>query len=240
MRRTKQGELQLHRMMKTVGYLRALVEDGTIRPGGRIPSEQELVHALSIGRSSLRSAIGCLAILGMLEVRPGTGVLLAEDPPELPLTVLGAMNGFTLSQMIEAESLVKNELAELAARRACHQDYISMAEEVAEMYAATESPLDYLVHAVRFQRAIGKASGNQILAALMDALASAISRQQQRSMELSSDLREAARLQGDIYKAIRRHQPAEARKAMEQYLRAVVDGSGTSFSPPEDRALFRA
>lgn len=239
MRRTKQGELQLHRMMKVVAYLRALLEDGKIRPGDIIPSEQELVHALNIGRSSLRSAIGCLAILGTLEVRPQTGVVLAENPPGLPLTVLGAMNGFTLSQMIEAQSLVKNELAKLAAQRASHQDYISMAEEVAEMYAASDSPLDYLVHAVRFQRAIGRASGNQILAAFMDTLASAISTQQRRSIEPSSDLREAARLQGDIYKAIRRHQPTEARKAMEQYLRVVEDGSGPSLSLPEDQALFR-
>jgi GntR family transcriptional regulator, transcriptional repressor for pyruvate dehydrogenase complex len=231
MRRTKQGALQLHRMMKAVAYLRALLEDGTLQPGDRIPSEQELAQALKISRSSLRLTFGCLAILGMLQVQPGIGVVLAEVSPELPLTVLGVMRGFALPQIIEAEALVKSQLAELAARRASHQDYISLAEEVAEMYAATERPLDYMVHAVRFQRAIGRASGNPVLAALIDTLTSTISGQLQKSVEQSLDLREAARLQGRIYKAIRKHQPAEARKSMEQYLHVMKDESGAELPP---------
>ena len=46
-----------------------------------------------------------------------------------------------------------------------------MAEEVTEMFASLEDPAAFLVHDVRFHRAVAAGCGNRVLAALMEMVA---------------------------------------------------------------------
>jgi GntR family transcriptional regulator, transcriptional repressor for pyruvate dehydrogenase complex len=94
-----------------------------------------------------------------------------------------------------------------------------MAEEVAEMYATFDDPQEYLIHDVRFHRAIAEAAGNPILGVLMETVAGAMYDERQRTVERSLDLRPSAEMHRAIYRAIRARDGAAARKAMEQHLR---------------------
>ena len=49
--------------------LASLISEGHIRPGERLPSEQELMAQLQVGRSSIREAIRGLALIGVVETR---------------------------------------------------------------------------------------------------------------------------------------------------------------------------
>jgi GntR family transcriptional repressor for pyruvate dehydrogenase complex len=93
-----------------------------------------------------------------------------------------------------------------------------MAEEVTEMYASFDDPQEYLIHDVRFHRAIADAAGNPILAVLMETVVSAMYDDRRRTVEQSSDLRQSAEMHRTIYRAIRARDAAAARKAMEQHL----------------------
>jgi GntR family transcriptional repressor for pyruvate dehydrogenase complex len=224
MRWSKQCESQIRRLLDVVDLLRALMADSALRPGDRVPSEQELMRTLKIGRGSLRAGLGCLAAIGEINVCPGAGIFLSDGPRELPFGVARAMHSSQLSLAHEALSIVEGHLAELAAERASHEDHTALAEEVAEMYASMERPPDCLSHIVKFHLRIGMASGNPILAALARSLICFVHPEIQKTVQKTSDLRESARSHGEIYKAIRRRQAAEAREATQRHLRLLEDG----------------
>ena len=104
----------------------------------------------------------------------------------------------------------------LAARR--EQHFAAMSEEVAEMYATVDNPIEYLIHDVRFHRVIAQASGNPILAALMETITSALYDERRKTAERSRDLKVSADMHRQIYRAIRSRNAAEARSLMRRHL----------------------
>jgi GntR family transcriptional repressor for pyruvate dehydrogenase complex len=106
-----------------------------------------------------------------------------------------------------------------------------MAEEVAEMFAAMSDPADYLVHDVLFHRIISQASGNPILAALMETITSAMYDKRLKTVERSIDMRESAEMHREIYRAVRVRDSLEARRLMEQHLRMAQTSQGMERAP---------
>jgi GntR family transcriptional repressor for pyruvate dehydrogenase complex len=120
--------------------------------------------------------------------------------------------------MFEARRILESELAAMAAERGREQHFTALSEEVAEMYATVGNPIEYLIHDVRFHRVIAQASGNPILAALMETITSALYDERRKTAERSRDLKESADLHREIYRAIRSRNAAEARAVMERHL----------------------
>jgi len=136
--------------------------------------------------------------------------------------------------MFEARMILESQVAALAAERGKEEHHAAMSEEVAEMFAAIGAPTDYLIHDILFHRTISQASGNPILAAVIETITSALYDQRRKTVERSTDLRESAEMHREIYRAIRSHNPAEARRLMEQHLRMAREAQGME-RPPERR-----
>jgi len=222
--------------MQVVNHVRALIENGTLRPGDKIPPEREFARTLKISRASLRTGIGYLAAMGVMKIRHGVGTFVADGPPNLgksSLSLIGALHGFQSWQMFETRILLESSLAALAAERGNEEHHTAMAEEVAEMFATLETPLDYLVHDVLFHRIIAQASGNPILAAIMETVTSSMYDKRRKTVERATDLRESAEMHREIYRAIRAHKSEEARSLMEKHLRMAQNAQGVE--RPTDR-----
>ncbi len=235
MPRPKQDKHETHRTMQVVDHIRKLIEDGTLQPGDKIPPEREFAQMLKISRASLRTGIGYLAAMGIMKVRHGVGTFVADGPPELgksSLGLMGALHGFQPWQMFEARLILESHLAALAAERGKEEHHSVLAEEVAEMYATFENPAEYLIHDVAFHRTIARASGNPILAALMETITSALYDKRRTTVEHAQDLRESAEMHREIYKAIRAHKPAEASRMMEKHLRMAEVAQDRENAPP--------
>jgi GntR family transcriptional repressor for pyruvate dehydrogenase complex len=229
MPRPKKNNPEVHRTMQVVDHIHKLITNGTLQPGDKIPPEREFAQMLKISRASLRTGIGYLAAMGVMKVRHGVGTFVADGPPELgksSFSLMGALHGFQAWQMFEARLILESNLAALAAERGRDEHHSALAEEVTEMYATVEEPSDYLIHDIRFHRTIAQASGNPILAALMETITSALYDKRRRTVERSRDLRESAELHREIYKAIRTRKAAEARRLMEQHLRLAEAAQG--------------
>jgi GntR family transcriptional repressor for pyruvate dehydrogenase complex len=134
---------------------------------------------------------------------------------------MGALYGFQFWQMFEARLIIESSLAALAAERGKEEHYAALAEEVAEMYAIADNPADFLVHDMLFHRIIAKASGNPILAALIETITTAMYEKRRKTVERANYLREMAEMHREIYRAIRARDPVEARKQMENHLRTA-------------------
>jgi GntR family transcriptional repressor for pyruvate dehydrogenase complex len=87
-----------------------------------------------------------------------------------------------------------------------------------------------LIHDVLFHRILAQASGNPILAALMETITSTLYDKRRKTVERSTDLRESAEMHRMIFRAIRARDPIEARKLMEQHLRMAQTAQGSERS----------
>lgn len=238
MPRIKQEEPNTHRTMQVVNHIRLLIENGTLQPGDKIPPEREFARTLKISRASLRTGIGYLAAMGVMKVRHGVGTFVADGPPEFgkaSLGLMGALHGFQNWQMFEARIILESNIAALAAERGKDEHYTAMAEEVAEMFAAMGSPAEFLIHDLLFHRIISQASGNPILASVIETITSALYDKRRKTVERSIDMRESAEMHREIYRAIRTRKPQEARKLMEQHLRMAQTSQGME-RPPDRKA----
>jgi GntR family transcriptional repressor for pyruvate dehydrogenase complex len=83
MERKGQDLPDTHRTMHVVNHIRALIENGTLHPGDKIPPEREFARSLKISRASLRTGIGCLETMGVIKVRHGVGTFVTDGPAEL-------------------------------------------------------------------------------------------------------------------------------------------------------------
>lgn len=227
-----------HRTMQVVNHVRSLIENGTLQPGDKIPPEREFARTLKISRASLRTGIGYLAAMGVMKIRHGVGTFVADGPPDFgkaSLSLMGALHGFQTWQMFEARIILESSLAALAAERGKEEHHTAMAEEVAEMFATLGTPVDYLIHDVLFHRVIAQASGNPILAAVMETVTSSMYDKRRKTVERATDLRESAEMHREIYRAIRARKPAEARQLMEKHLRMAQKAQGAE-RPPDRKA----
>lgn len=237
MPRVKEDEQNTHRTMHVVNHIRSLIENGTLHPGDKIPPEREFARSLKISRASLRTGIGYLAAMGVMKVKHGVGTFVADGPPQFgqsSLSLIGALHGFQSWQMFEARIILESHLAALAAERGKEEHHAALAEEVAEMFASMNSPSDYLIHDLTFHRIISQASGNPILAAVIETITSALYDSRRKTVERSTDMRESSEMHRKIYRAIRARNAKDAHNLMEQHLRLAQIAQGME-RPPDRR-----
>ncbi len=167
-----------------ITHVRGLLRRGKLRPGQQLPPERELARRIGVSRPSVRAGLRSLAAKGLLVTRHGAGTFVAAGPPMLdsePLSLLAALHGFTRAEMFEARRTLEVGVAELAAARATGDGLAAIADAVMGMFASVDVPQAFLVHDIRFHRAVAAASGNPILASLVEHLVRAEREQEQES-----------------------------------------------------------
>ena len=208
---------------QVVSFVRGLIERKELRPGNRLPAERDLATRVGVSRPTVRMGLHKLAAMGCVESRHGSGTYIPAGPPSLdsaPLSLLAALHDFTHQQMYDARRILEVGAAGLAAEFATPEQRASLADEVAGLFAAMEDPQRFLVHDINFHRQVATASGNPIIAAVVEMVSALYYEQRRQTAEQASDvdLREAASLHRDIYQAIRAHDADAARRLMNEHL----------------------
>lgn len=230
-----------------VTHVRGLIDTGSLRPGDRLPAERDLARQIGVSRPTVRAGLRALAAMGVVQSRHGSGTYIPDGPPMLgsePLSFLAALHGFTREDMYEARRTLEVGAVALAAERATPEQLASMAEEVANLFASMGDPLKFLVHDITFHRTVATASGNQIIATLVE-MVSALYYGRRRVTAIhaaETDLRDAAEMHRRIFQAVRAHDPEEARRLMHAHLlqasahqvREEDRGSARAEAPPAD------
>jgi GntR family transcriptional repressor for pyruvate dehydrogenase complex len=206
---------------RVVLHLERLIIHGELKPGDRLPAERELARQVGVSRPSVRAGLRSLAALGVLESRHGAGTFITSGPPRLssgPLSLMAALHGFTRDEMFEARRVLEAGAAGMAAENATGEDLAVMSEEVTGMFAALGDPQEFLLHDVRFHRALAAASGNPVLAALVDMVSTLVYERRRLTVERARDLKESAEMHRRIYTAVREKDVERARREMSAHL----------------------
>jgi DNA-binding FadR family transcriptional regulator len=200
-----------------VRTIQQMIVDGRLAPGQRLPPERELSELLGISRPTLRETIRSLVGLNILESRHGAGTFVAALSTATllePMRFVMALNERTVEELFEARLLLEPALAALAAQRAD-------AAQRAAMRAAIAAP-DQVEADVTLHRLIAEASGNALLAAMLESL-SGLGRSSRSITAVRPGVQEkTARDHEAIVAAVERGDPDAARAAMTAHLERIA------------------
>lgn len=208
---------------QVVAYVRTQIERGALRPGDRLPAERDLAVQIGVSRPTVRAGLRALAAMGVVRARHGSGTYIPDGPPALgtePLSFQAALHGFTREEMYEARRILEVGAAGLAAERGTPEQIATIAEEVASLFASMHDPQLFLVHDISFHRAVAAASGNPIVASLVEMVSALYYERRRETAALASerDHRDAAEMHRRIYQAIRARDADAARTLMNVHL----------------------
>jgi DNA-binding FadR family transcriptional regulator len=200
-----------------------MIRSGEFQPGQRLPAERDLSKSLGVSRPVVREAMIALEIAGLVEVRTGSGAYVLEAPDDKPL----GNPGHSPTDILNARMIVEGEVAALAAERASERDLEAAAGAIAQMTADHDAGRPWGAADLAFHVAVGYASGNAVLAMVVNRL------WQEQYGPVFTLLSERARLPDnweatikghrDVLAAIRRRDPASARAGMRAHLSQVLE-----------------
>lgn len=208
-----------------MSWVRGKIEDTEFRPGDRLPSERELASRIGVSRPSVRAGLQALATMGVVESRHGSGTYITSGPPTLasePLGLLATLHGISREDLFEARRVLEVAVAGMAAGRPADDGLVDVSEAVADMYTALDDPQMFLLHDIRFHRALGTACANPVLAALVDMMSQLFYQQRKDTIERAPSLRQAAESHRRVYDAVRARDVEGARQAMDDHVSSAL------------------
>lgn len=205
-----------------VAYVRQLIESGEFRAGDKLPPERELAQLIGLSRATVRAGLQSLATVGVVDSRRGAGTFVADGPPLLdvnPLSLFTVLHGISQAELFEARRVIEIDLAGLAAERARGDELAAISEELMEMFASIDVVHRFLVHDIRFHRAVAAAARNPLLAAIMEMVADLFYDHRKTTVDRWQRAPEAAEQHRRIYQAIKSGDVKRARTEMGDHLR---------------------
>jgi GntR family transcriptional repressor for pyruvate dehydrogenase complex len=213
-----------------------LFTSGDIAAGTRLPPERQLATTLGIGRSAVREALAALEILGIVDVRPGSGTYLRGTASELlPETLSwGLMIGAPRTAELSG---VRGELEAMATRLAAEHiadsDLAQMAQHLQTMRENLDNPTRFIEADLKFHLQIARVAGNKVLLDLLQSIRSLLRVWAERGLRRGEDAEAALREHTEIHAALIARDAAAAERAMRLHMTTASTRLGRTLGENE-------
>lgn len=199
-----------------------LIDQGTYRPGARLPSERALAEEFQVSRVTVREALVSLQTLGRVRIRIGSGVYVCDSAdahgPSQP-----EASAFELTQ---ARLLIESEAAALAAPEIDDETLERLQGLLARIRdSASDDQADLADR--DFHLAIAAASGNGVVRQVVESLWRL--RLEQEDIKrvyravCSHDADKRGKEHAEILDALRARDAGAARLAMRRHFRRLME-----------------
>jgi GntR family transcriptional regulator, transcriptional repressor for pyruvate dehydrogenase complex len=198
-----------------------LLTAGDLAPGSRLPSERILAEQLGVGRSAVREALAALEILGIVQIRPGSGTYLQGGTSELLPTTLSwglMLASERTHELLEIRSSLERTAAALATDRATDAELDKLGEYLERQAANLDEPDAFIDADLRFHLHIAKVSGNEVLADLLQSLRSLLRVWVERGVRNREAIEAAYEEHRRVYEAMRTRDVAATEAAMQHHM----------------------
>jgi GntR family transcriptional regulator, transcriptional repressor for pyruvate dehydrogenase complex len=198
--------------------------NGSYSPGTRLPPERQLAASLGVGRSTLREALAALDILGLLDVRPGSGTYLAADSSELlPQAIKWSlMLGQPRTRdLVEIREYLEVFTARLAAERASDDDIARLRDTVVAMRDAGDDVDAFVKADLAFHFEAARIAGNTVLQDILHSIRSLLALWFDRTLRVPGTIAETLVEHEAVFDAIATRSPDVA----EQRMKALMDAA---------------
>lgn len=194
---------------------------GSIEPGTRLPPERQLAASLGIGRSAVREALAALEILGVVDVRPGSGTYLRGSTSELLPETLNW--GLMLAAPRTKELIaVRSQLEIFAARLAAESITDTQMRQLGNHIEAMRSNLGdrtrFIEADLKFHLQIAQAADNQVLLDLLQSIRSLLRVWVERGLAREEEAQLALDEHNHVYEALKTRDPDAVEAAMRAHM----------------------
>ena len=206
--------------------LREQIINQRLPKGTPLPSESDLMNLYGVGRVAVREALRLLERDGLIEVRRGAHGGVFVTHPEIhqvsdAVALLFAMRDTTLGEFVEFRQLVEPAAAAEAAKHLSQQhrsEMIQLLEGGGE--ALHEAPEDYAARTPDLHFLVAEATGNGVIAVLLNALQGAFVGHYRRAQIEDSHMHGTSAAHRKIASRILAGDAAGAEQAMHVHLAA--------------------
>ena len=144
---------------------------GRLKPGDKLPTENEFAQNLGVGKNSIREAIKMLTSIGVVEIKRGLGMFITESMSSSminPIILSLVFEQGTSMELIELRLLLDTDAAELVMQKGSKQA-IKKLEEANQSLCEEAKKQNHNPHQLRdldlnFHRVLYEVCGNTLLA----------------------------------------------------------------------------
>ncbi len=200
--------------------IRALIAEGEYTPGGRLPPERDLARQLGVSRPSVRESLIALEVEGLLDVRVGSGIYVAQPGERRSGAELAGESG--PFEVIQARMMIESECAALAAKHATPAQVRAVRKAHANYVGESRRHHNPLDADRAFHVTVAEATGNSALVLMVQTLwdqrAGPLYRALERKLEYPLMSADAVREHQAVVAAIGKRDPRAARAAMRRHM----------------------
>ncbi len=222
---------------KIVQQIEESILKGELSEGSQLPAERDLAKQFGVSRTAVREAIKALQEKGLVDAFPGRGTFVTNGNPNSMRRSLdriiksGEPCGW--AYLVEVRKILEPEIAALAAVRATDQD-LALMREAFEVMDNAGCDADAFIEAdLDFHLALAEAAANPIVLSLIDSIVGLLREERLRIFRVEGGPERGQHHHKCILEAIERHDPQEARAAMQDHLSQVREDSSNT---PEAQA----
>ena len=158
---------------EAIEKIKDMIVSGQLRPGDRLPPEQDLAAELGMSRNMLREAVRALSVINVLDVRHGDGTFVTTLSPSLLLDALTFIADFqhddSVLNFIEVRKLLEPTATARAAAVIPDEELAGLAELLETMQEDIAME-DLVLKDAEFHRRIVAAAGNPVLGSVLETM----------------------------------------------------------------------
>jgi DNA-binding FadR family transcriptional regulator len=195
--------------------VKGMIVSGELRPGDRLPREADLAQRLGLSRNSLREAVRALTLVRILDVRHGDGTYVTSLEPDVLLDALSFVVDLhqdrSVLYFLQARRVLEAEAAALAAQNIDEEGLADLRRLIATSRDCATAE-EFVDNDLAFHRRIAVASGNPVLASLLDTVSGRTTRARVWRAITQSGATERTHAEHQaIFETLERRQPDLAR-----------------------------
>lgn len=203
-----------------------MIQSGSYEPGDRLPTINEMARRFGVGHTTLREALKKLEAYGMLSIRHGSGVYVEKSHDALLVTnpvFSGEVSKKLMIDLIDARIPIEVKSVVLAAEHATEEHLARMEALLREAGRQLDDDATLNRTNMAFHREVAVASGNAVLAQLLEVLSSLFGQEQRSILDIHGNRKKDYEEHLSILDALRKHDPALAEERMRVHLDGVRD-----------------
>lgn len=211
------------------GHFEAMIADGRLRPGDRLPPERDIVNRHRVSRTVVREAILALSAKGLVEARPRFRPVVR--PPSFSSAIdsmdtvvqrmLRAPGG--VKALFDSRVFVETGLVRAAARKATDADLQALQAALDANGAAVDDDDLFFLSDIAFHRVFYDISGNPVMVATHQAYAAWLAPHWRHMPGAGDRNRRNHKAHSAILAAVRQQDPDKAEAAMNAHLADAWD-----------------
>lgn len=206
--------------------IRGTIQGGNFRRGDRLPPIMEMARRFGVGHPTIREALKKLEAMGVVDIRHGSGVFVTRSDDLLVLASpehSGTLTKKLLLDLIRARMPLELQAVADAVHTASAEHLAEMRRLLIEAGANIYDDERLNTANMGFHHQIARASGNVVLAQLLNALHDLFSDEQRMILGIGADRQRDLEEHLAILDAVEQRDEARAVELMRSHLEGVKE-----------------